>query len=122
MFQCRCVHPPGGATALIAVIGGDPVHTLGFGYVLTPVLLNVASLITVAFLFNALFPWRRYPAAWMAEPPVDAPVPAVTLNHDDLHHALQEIGWLVDITETDLQTLLALATAHATARQVDGIR
>ena len=41
MYYLRCIHPPGGATALTAVAGGDAVHALGFHYVLTPVLLNV---------------------------------------------------------------------------------
>jgi hypothetical protein len=64
MYYLRCIHPPGGATALTAVAGGDAVHTLGFHYVLTPVLLNVCVILMVAMLFNWPFPWRRYPAVW----------------------------------------------------------
>jgi hypothetical protein len=64
MHYLRCIHPPGGATALTAVAGGDAVHTLGFHYVLTPVLLNVLVILLVAIVFNFPFPWRRYPAAW----------------------------------------------------------
>jgi hypothetical protein len=64
MYYLRCIHPPGGATALTAVAGGNAVHTLGFHYVLTPVLLNVCVILMVAMLFNLPFPWRRYPAAW----------------------------------------------------------
>ena len=41
MQICKCAHPPGGATALVAVIGGDQIHALGYQYVLTPVGLNV---------------------------------------------------------------------------------
>ena len=37
MHYLRCIHPPGGATALAAVIGGADVHALGYQYVLTPV-------------------------------------------------------------------------------------
>ncbi len=64
MYYLRCIHPPGGATALSAVAGGDAVHALGFHYVLTPVLLNVVVILLVAIVFNFPFPWRRYPAAW----------------------------------------------------------
>jgi CBS-domain-containing membrane protein len=63
MHYLRCIHPPGGATALSAVVGGDAVHQLGFQFVLTPVLLNVVTILLIALLFNAPFRWRRYPMA-----------------------------------------------------------
>jgi len=64
MHYLRCIHPPGGATALTAVAGGESVHAMGFHFVLTPVLLNVLVILLVAMLFNIPFPWRRYPALW----------------------------------------------------------
>ena len=64
MHYLRCIHPPGGATALGAVVGGDAVHQLGYQFVLTPVLLNALTILLVAVLVNAPFAWRRYPAAW----------------------------------------------------------
>jgi len=63
MHYLRCIHPPGGATALSAVVGGEAVHQLGFQFVLTPVMLNVVTILLVALLFNAPFRWRRYPRA-----------------------------------------------------------
>ena len=63
MHYLRCIHPPGGATALSAVIGGDTVHQLGFHYVLTPVLWNATVILLVALAFNYPFRWRRYPIA-----------------------------------------------------------
>jgi CBS domain-containing membrane protein len=62
MQVLRCVHPPGGATALSAVIGGPTVHALGLRYVLTPVLLNALVIVSVAVAFNSLLGTRRYPA------------------------------------------------------------
>jgi CBS-domain-containing membrane protein len=62
MQVLRCVHPPGGATALSAVVGGPAVHALGMQYVLTPVLLNAAVIVAVAVAFNGLLGKRRYPA------------------------------------------------------------
>src|SRR5438552_16536915 len=40
MFVLRCLHPPSGAVALTAVLGGPAVHAIGYGFVLAPVLLN----------------------------------------------------------------------------------
>lgn len=57
------VHPPGGATALIAVIGGSTVHQLGYWYVLCPVSLGACIMVGVAWLTNKLSndPDRKYP-------------------------------------------------------------
>jgi CBS domain-containing membrane protein len=74
MYYLRCIHPPGGATALSAVVGSEAVRDLGFQYVLTPVLLNVVTILMVALVFNYPFPWRRYPAALVRRARV-APTP-----------------------------------------------
>ena len=76
MHYLRCIHPPGGATALSAVVGGESVHQLGFQYVLTPVMLNVSIILLVALLFNYPFPWRRYPLALVQTEINSVPVPA----------------------------------------------
>ncbi len=57
----KTLHPPGGATALIAVTGGDKIKDLGYFYVLSPVLSGVLILFAVALVFNNLR-HRRYPA------------------------------------------------------------
>ena len=44
MYYFRCIHPPGGATALSAVVGGNQVHLLGYEYVISPVLYNVLAI------------------------------------------------------------------------------
>lgn len=61
MHYLRCIHPPGGATALVVVLGGESVRGLGFGFALSPVLLDALVLLAAAVAFNAVFPWRRYP-------------------------------------------------------------
>ena len=63
MHYFRCIHPPGGATALTAVIGGGTVQTLGYQFVVTPVLINACIIIIVAIAINLPFPTRRYPLA-----------------------------------------------------------
>ena len=57
------VHPPGGATALISVIGGSSVHQLGYWYVLCPVGLGACIMVGVAIVVNKFSKdsARRYP-------------------------------------------------------------
>jgi len=57
----KTLHPPGGATALIAVTGGKKIAELGYMYVLSPVLTGVLILFAVALIFNNLR-HRNYPA------------------------------------------------------------
>ncbi len=58
----KTLHPPGGATALIAVIGSPQLKALGYWYVLVPVLAGVLLLLLVAVVVNNLTPTRQYPA------------------------------------------------------------
>jgi CBS domain-containing membrane protein len=58
----KTLHPPGGATALIANIGTEKIKSLGYLYVLSPVLSGVLILFVVALIFNNLTPNRSYPA------------------------------------------------------------
>ena len=64
MHLTRTVHPPGGASALIAVIGGPKIHALGFLYALVPVGLGALIMLAVALLTNNLAKARRYPVFW----------------------------------------------------------
>lgn len=54
MFVLRCVHPPGGAVAVTAVLGGPAVHALGYGFLLVPVAFQSAMLLSVALVFHAV--------------------------------------------------------------------
>ncbi|WP_239952864.1 HPP family protein [Pantoea sp. Z09] len=116
MFQLRCLHPPSGAVALTAILGGGSVHQLGYHYILTPVLLNSLCLALLAILFNNLA-GRRYPHPLAATEAKPEPVTlAVPITRDDLHQAL-ESGQLLDIDEDDLQQLLQQAETIAAQRQ-----
>lgn len=64
MHLTRTLHPPGGATALIAVIGSAKLHALGFGYAFAPAALGAAVLVGVGVLVNNLSAGRKYPEAW----------------------------------------------------------
>lgn len=57
----KTLHPPGGATALIAVTGSPAILKLGYWYVLTPVLSGAMILLLVALIFNNITSNRQYP-------------------------------------------------------------
>lgn len=64
MQLTRTLHPPGGATALIAVIGPPEVHQVGWLYPL-PVVIGALILLAVALLFNNLPGGKTYPEHWL---------------------------------------------------------
>ena len=115
MHYLRCIHPPGGATALTAVVGGADIHALGYQFVFTPVLINAASIVFIAFVFNFGFRWRRYPATLAMSHTV-----AEASNQDqiddptrpdetDLQAALQAMNSTIDISSQDLLQIYELA-------------
>lgn len=61
MQMAKALHPPGGATALIAVTGGTSITDLGYGYVLSPVFTGVVILFIAALIFNNIPHKRQYP-------------------------------------------------------------
>ena len=117
MYYLHCIHPPGGATALAAVIGGESVHSLGYAFVLTPVLLNVLVMLVIAVAFNFLFSWRRYPSLLHTPPATPqtsgTEVGRTTINHSDLVAALGQIDSFIDVSEDDLLHIYDLATGQA---------
>lgn len=62
MQLTKTLHPPGGATALIAVIGSEKIQELGYMYVLSPVFSGTLILLLTALIFNNVTPNRRYPS------------------------------------------------------------
>lgn len=65
MHLTRTLHPPGGATALIAVIGSEQIHQLGLLYTLVPAGLGAMVLLLVALVVNNIPETRRYPEFWI---------------------------------------------------------
>lgn len=57
----KTLHPPGGATALIAVIGTEKIKVLGYFYIISPVLTGSLILFIVALIFNNMTKHRKYP-------------------------------------------------------------
>ena len=65
MHLTRTLHPPAGATTLVAIIGGPKIHALGFSYALLPVGVGAGIMLAVALLFNNIPKTRRYPEFWL---------------------------------------------------------
>jgi CBS domain-containing membrane protein len=61
MQVTKTLHPPGGATALIANIGSEKIKNIGYWFVLSPVLSGVLILLVVALVFNNATSHRSYP-------------------------------------------------------------
>lgn len=126
MFLTRSLHPPGGAVALTAVIGGEGIRQLGVGYVLLPVLLNSLLLLLLALCYNRLL-GRRYPNSGQARPnrhQTADPQPSerVATQAADIDFALEKHGELLDISRQDLQALLQEAQLHALRARVGTVR
>lgn len=104
MHVFRCIHPPGGATAFTAVMGGDVIRDLSYGYVFYPVLLNVLVMVFVAVCVNYPFRWRRYPSVF------SQPVSQTKARSEDVSQelhariisAMRSIDSFVDVSEEDL--------------------
>lgn len=119
MYYLRCIHPPGGASALTAVVGGSEIYDMGYTFLLYPILLNVLVMLAVAVLFNLLFHWRRYPAHLSVIHHVTEQVPVpmsdYVLTTEDFHAAIHDLDSFVDIGEEGLTELLEKAKLHAQA-------
>lgn len=110
MMALRCLHPPSGAVALTAVLGGSAIHDLGYGFVLWPVTGNSIALLTVAVIFNNLS-GRRYPHAMRIQTTNHgtqdpAPVQRIGFSSADLDDVLKDFDQVLDIDRDDLETIL----------------
>lgn len=64
MHVTKTLHPPGGATALIAVTGGEAIHQLGYLYAFVPCLLGALIMLAIALIVNNIPKAQRYPQFW----------------------------------------------------------
>lgn len=111
MHYLRCIHPPGGATALAAIFGGEAVRAKGYGFVWSPVLFEAVVLVATAVAFNFFFAWRRYPlrlAQRRTRHPADGLPPAIA--HEDFVFALSQMDSFIDVSEQDLLRIYDMAT------------
>ncbi len=121
MYFLRCLHPPGGAVALTAILGGAEVAHQGYHFVLTPVLLNSLMLAALAIVFNNLV-GRRYPHPLAEEEVKSRGMPlGMSVTREDIHAALLD-GQFLDIDEDDVQELLEKIEQKAAMRKSEARR
>jgi CBS domain-containing membrane protein len=116
MSLLRCLHPPGGAAALSAVIGGHTLQSGHAAHLLLPMLVNSLILVAAGWVFHR-FSGHSYPhrAAPVEGKPAVAAASAGLLM-DDIDAALDDLGETFDIGREDLALLLARAEIHAASR------
>jgi CBS domain-containing membrane protein len=110
MMFLRCLHPPSGAIALSAVLGGPAVHEMGYSFVLWPVLGNSLVLLAIALIFNNLT-GRPYPHTMKPAPAghgTSDPSPAkrIGFRSEDLDAVLEDFDQIIDIEREDLEDIL----------------
>jgi len=123
MFALRCLHPPSGAVALTAVLGGDAIHSLGYSFVWWPVLANSVLLVLTAWLYHTLTGYR-YPAAHHEHAP-NSPTHMhyqFGFKTEDLQTALGQFHEVLDIHPEQLQSLLEKTELIAYKRKLEAIQ
>lgn len=125
MLLTRSLHPPGGAVALSAVIGGPEISALAYQYVLAPVAINSFLLLLIALLYSRLT-GRRYPNYTSPPSPhhTNDPLPSQRLGarEEDITYALEQQEQLLDISPQDLQHVLQDAQRHAQQQSLSTLR
>ncbi len=110
MMTMHCLHPPSGAIALTAVLGGPAIHDLGYAFVIWPVLGNSIALLVLALVFNN-FTGRRYPhrvkLSHLDHGTKDlVPIQRIGFSSEDLDEVLKEYDEFLDIDRDDLEAIL----------------
>lgn len=113
MSLTRSLHPPGGAAALTAALGGPAVDSAGALFPVLPVGLNAVALVAVGIAFHKLS-GHTYPHVAAA---ATAAPQRVDLRAEDLDAVLAKLGEAFDISREDLVALLREVEARALARE-----
>jgi CBS domain-containing membrane protein len=126
MFALRCLHPPSGAVALTAVLGGPAITGLGYRFVLWPVAIDSLLMLLAALLFNVAVR-RRYPHRALVHAGThltrdEPPSARLGLTVQDLDAALRARGELLDVSKDDLEELFIEAEHRAWRRRFGDIR
>jgi CBS domain-containing membrane protein len=122
MFWLRCLHPPSGAVALTAVLGGPAIHAMGYGFVAAPVLINSLLLLSAALFYNNAtgrkYPHVAQPSVAVSHDTKDAPpLSRLGITPEDLDATLARYNEVLDISREDLQAILLETERHAYQRR-----
>jgi CBS domain-containing membrane protein len=115
MFALRCLHPPGGAAALLAVL----THASSFDFVLFPVLTNSVLLVMVGIIYNTAT-GRRYPHSQWVERTNNTPTSR--FSSADLDDVLKRYNQVLDVPRDELEDILHMAEMNAMERRMSELR
>jgi CBS domain-containing membrane protein len=128
MYISSCLHPPGAATALSAVIGGSTVMEMGYEFMLFPVALNILVMLGFALVINNLLPGRYYPNTIKAFRDKNKPEQidakeqaALSVSREDIKYALEEIDAYIDVSDENLNRIFNLSATHARRKRMGEI-
>ena len=123
MSLARCLHPPGGAVALSAVLGGAAGSAHPFMFALYPVGLNSLLLILAGLAFHRLsghtYPHRAKLVASTHGTQDSAPLSRSGVRPNDIDAALESFGDTLDVNRDDLFQLFELAGLSAANRKFE---
>lgn len=111
MHLANCLHPPGGATAMIMVLTAAQFHEHGALWAAGTVSANTLLSLLLALSINHLIPGRRYPAQRVAVHPHPATIAGI--RQEDVEWALTRMDGVIDVSEDDLLEIYRLAAEHA---------
>jgi CBS domain-containing membrane protein len=115
MLSLRCLHPPGGAMALSAVLS----HWVGLEFPWQPLLLNMLVMLAAAVVYNSLT-GRPYPHV-QTRGPGHATDTHLRFTQEDLDTALAQYNQILDVSRDDLEGLLQQAEMAAYRRNLGGL-
>ena len=117
MSLTRSLHPPGGAAALTAVIGGETIEALGYSFVFLPIVFNAVCLVIVGVLYHRIsghnYPHQARSIGAQAIPQHEPTAP----HSDDIEAALRDLGEAFDIGKDDLELIVRQVEFHAARRR-----
>lgn len=117
MFSLRCLHPPGGAMALIAVL----THATAFHWAVFPALTNSVLLVVAGIAYNSAT-GRRYPHVQVAHRTPGEGTAKSRFSSADIDVVLSRYNQVLDISRNDLENILEEAEMEAYRRQLGEIR
>ncbi len=123
MHELSCLHPPGGAAALVAVIGGEQIQTLGYLYVLVPVGLNVLIMAIAVYMTRLVLANRRKSRKINfifddSDNKNNNFSERLPFSRNDLNQALHDINTYIDTSVSDLSDIYKRATIIAQRREL----
>ena len=104
MTYARCLHPPGGACAIVGALAATTAPDGGWAGLLLPLLFNVIALIGAGWLYNNLT-GHAWPHVPVQAPPMPQGTWAGTYEKADLDAVIEEWDEVLDVNRQDLDAL-----------------